>query len=182
MYFYLILDLFYVLYTSFHHLCMMFTLLFQYHGVVYAFDEQISCATSTYKYGTYQDTMHSDLKPTVNLAPARAVSQPEPMVVRPFHLAIATPMRSKARRTMGMIVARARAIGGPGQREFDREAVRERDGRRRDGRRGLCIHSWPGRQIQNEKRTSHTRPSPTIRLRNRDSRMSKRVETGVSNA
>jgi len=67
------------------------------------------------------------LEPTVHLASARTIRQPEPMVVRPFHLAISTTMRSKAGWTMCMIVTCARAIAGLGQCEFDGEAVRERD-------------------------------------------------------
>jgi hypothetical protein len=43
---------------------------------------------------------------------------------------------------MHMIVARARTKAGLGQCEFDGEAVRERDRRGRDRRRGLRTDSW----------------------------------------
>ena len=82
-----------------------------------------------------------------------------------------------------MMVACPGTTTGPGQLEgeFNRGTVRKRDGRRWRGRRRL---DWSQGHVtlQGEKRTSQTRPSPTIRLKNGDSRMSMRTPTGVSNA
>lgn len=120
-----------------------------------------------------------------HIAPTRTVRQPEPMVVPRFHLVIPTPVRPKAGWAMRMIVACARAIAGLGEREIDREALRERDRRRWDGRTGLDerIHSERATSLEMKRKcTCHTRPSPTIRLRDGDSRMSVRTARGVSNA
>ena len=125
-----------------------FALLLQYDVSVCGATSQAfnQCATRRVQESTSFElhilTTRSDLEPTVHPTPARTVPQPEPVVVRPFHLTIPTTMRSKAGWTVHMIIACARTIAGLGQREFNGEAVRERDRRGRGRRRGLRMHSW----------------------------------------
>lgn len=102
------------------------------------------------------------LEPTVNPAPTRAVRQPEPVAVLHFHLPIPTPMRSKARGAMRMIVTCARTTAGLGRRELNSEAVRERVRRRWNGRmgldRGTRIHSERSQQLCRQKRNKNAPP------------------------
>lgn len=91
----------------------------------------------------------------MNFDPTLAHYQPEPVIFTPFRLAMATSARSKARQSMCTAVARTRTIASPGEREFDLEAARERDGRRRGQASETSRSERDRREEQLKRRTSH---------------------------
>ena len=70
-------------------------------------------------------SMYRELKPAVDLAPARAPREPKPMIVFRLHLGIPTTRRAKARWAIHMVAARTGTRTRPRQCEIDRHTLRK---------------------------------------------------------